>query len=368
MKLHNHLGLGMRTIKTALAIWIALSFCELLHFENSALAAITAVAAVQPSLKGTMKTTKNQLIATSFGCILSAFVAYFFHGTAWAIALISVIAIILCVRLHLKDSIVLLLVTIILISQTPLENFETAIVQRISMIVIGLFIGMILNVILIPKHENRLLDHLTKLHREYEDFFQVCINDLTRETSSMEREEVQEKVLYLREQIQEARNILKLSEESQLAYEEPKEKDQLYLDRRMINALASNLERLIEIHRSIMLAPKEPQYDDLRELIRNYLNLVIENHKRIYTEILEKRLSAEADASIEPFMKREDDMEERMMVLIQNAEDLLPLHYWNMTIEGERIMFKAWNLTRIYHEIRGEEVFHEASKEYYKLQ
>ena len=368
MKLHSQWGLGMRTLKTALAIWIALSVCEVLHFENSALAAITAVAAVQPSLKGTMRTTKNQLIATSFGCILSALVAYFFHGTAWAISLIAIIAIILCVRLHLKDSIVLLLVTIILISQTPLDNFETAIIQRISMIVIGLFIGMILNIILIPKHENRLLEHLTKLHKEYEDFFLVCIDDLKRDTSSMEREEVQEKVLHLRESIQEARNILKLSEDSQISYDEPREKDQLYLDRRMINALASNLERLIEIHRSIMLAPKEPQYKELRMFINNYLNLVLANHRKIYTEILEKRLSPAADASIEPFMSREDAMEDKMMALIRDAEDLLPLHYWNMTIEGERIMFKTWNLTRIYHEIRGEKVFHEAVNEYYKLQ
>lgn len=70
--------------------------------------------------------------------------AFYFQGSYTAIAVSAILAIALCVRLHLKDSIVLLLVTIILIGQTPLDNFQQAIVQRISMILIGLGIGFCL--------------------------------------------------------------------------------------------------------------------------------------------------------------------------------------------------------------------------------
>ena len=117
---HHNWGLGMRTMKTALAIWLAFWVCDLLQFQNSALAAITTIVAVQPSLKGSMTTIKNQLIATSFGCCLAIIVAYYFHGSYTAIAVSAVLAIMLCVQLNLKESIVLLLVTIILIGQTPL--------------------------------------------------------------------------------------------------------------------------------------------------------------------------------------------------------------------------------------------------------
>lgn len=120
---HHNWGMGMRTLKTALAIWLAFGVCDLLQFSNGTLAAITTIVAVQPSLKGSMTTIKNQLIATTFGCGLAVVVAYYFHGSYTAIAISAILAIVLCVRLNLKDSIVLLLVTIILIGQTSAGKF-----------------------------------------------------------------------------------------------------------------------------------------------------------------------------------------------------------------------------------------------------
>ncbi|MBQ5369608.1 MAG: hypothetical protein IIU56_05310 [Peptococcaceae bacterium] len=60
-------GMGMRTLKTAFAIWLAFLVCDLLKYPNGALAAITTIVAIQPSLKGSLTTIKNQLVATTFG-------------------------------------------------------------------------------------------------------------------------------------------------------------------------------------------------------------------------------------------------------------------------------------------------------------
>ena len=49
----------MRTIKTGLAIFLALMVCDFLEFQNTTLAAITTIVAVQPSLKSSMNTIKN---------------------------------------------------------------------------------------------------------------------------------------------------------------------------------------------------------------------------------------------------------------------------------------------------------------------
>ena len=73
-------GLGMRTIKTGLAIFLALMVCDFLEFQNTTLAAITTIVAVQPSLKSSMNTIKNEIVATVFGCILAIIVAYYFRG------------------------------------------------------------------------------------------------------------------------------------------------------------------------------------------------------------------------------------------------------------------------------------------------
>lgn len=362
---HHTWGLGMRTLKTALAIWLALWICDVLQFENSALAAITAIAAVQPSLKGSMTTIKNQLIATTFGCVLAVVVAYYFHGSYTAIAISAILAIVLCVQLHLRDSIVLLLVTIILIGQTPLENFQLAIVQRISMILIGLFIGFGLNFLIRPQHNHRLQEQIDQLRQEFEQLYRDCVEDLRR-PQHMEKEAVQQRVMALRDKIQEVRHTYQLSVDSRLSYDEKTERDDLYLARRTINALASNLERLVEIHRSIVLAPQLDGSEVIRQMVYQYLMEILYNHQRIYEELLFDRPCTED--MMQAFDCREVQLEQTMLTMLKNMDDLLPLHYWNMTVEGERIMYKTWNLSRMKRELHGEAVKHDEIEELYRLQ
>lgn len=365
--MHHKWGVGMRTIKTAVAIWLAFWVCDLLDYPNGALAAITTIVAVQPSLKGSLTTIKNQIIATTFGCTLAVIVAYYFQGSYTAIAVSALIAIAICVRLNLKESISLLLVTIILVGQTPIDNFNIAVLQRVSMILIGLFIGLSLNFILRPRHKTRLLEHIDELRLDFEALYRDCAADLDRK-EHMEKAHMQERVIALRDKIQETRNIYKLSVDSKLDYDEKTARDELYLARRMINALASNLERLAEIHRSIVLAPETENSDVIRQHVYQYLMEILYNHQRIYEYLLyEKPLSD--DAMLRTIDCREIQLENDMLHMLKNMDNLLPLHYWNITVEAERIMYKTWNLTRISHEIHGEVLdVNDEIEELYRLQ
>ena len=347
-------GMGMRTIKTAVAIWLAFWVCDLLQYPNAALAAITTIVAVQPSLKGSMTTIKNQLVATSFGCILAVFVAYYFQGSYTAISVSAILAIAICVRLNLKDSITLLLVTIILIGQTPLENFNIAVIQRVSMILIGLSIGLSLNFVFRPRHKTRLMEHIDELRTEFEQMYRDCAADLQR-NEHIDKEHMQERVIAFRDKIQEARNIYQLSVDSKLDYNEKTARDELYLARRTINALASNLERLVEIHRSIVLAPETENSHIIRQHVYQYLMEILYNHQRIFESLLHDQPFSDDDM-LRTINCREIQLENEMMQMMKGMDNLLPLHYWNITVEAERIMYKTWNLTRIKHEIKGEQV------------
>jgi len=362
---YHHWGLGMRTLKTALAIWLAFWVCDLLQFQNSALAAITTIVAVQPSLKGSMTTIKNQVVATAFGCSLAVVVAYFFHGSYTAIAISAILSIMLCVRLNLRDSVVLLLVTIIIIGQTPLENFQLAVVQRICMILIGLAIGFCLNFLIRPQHRYRLEENIDALRSEFELLYRDCVEDLRREVH-LDKLEVQARILALRDKIQETRNIYQLSVDSRLGYDEKHQRDELYLARRTINALASNLERLVEIHRSIILAPQLETYTEIRQAVYQYLMEILYNHQRVYEYLLfDKHFT---DDMMQAFDCREVQLEQAMLLLLKDVNELLPLHYWNITVEAERIMFKTWNLSRIKREIQGEPIERDAVEDLYRLQ
>lgn len=360
-------SLGMRTIKTAFAIWLAFWICDLLHYPNGALAAITTIVAIQPSLKGSLTTIKNQLVATTFGCTMAVIVAYYFQGSYTAIAISALLAIVLCVRFHLKESISLLLVTIILIGQTPLENFNVAVLQRVSMILIGLFIGFSLNFVLRPRHKTRLLEHIDDLRNDFEQLYRDCATDLTRSTH-IDKAQVQDRVIALRDKIQETRNIYQLSIDSKLDYDEKTARDELYLARRSINALASNLERLVEIHRSIVLVPEMENSDCMRQHVYQYLMEILYNHQRIYEYILYDEQICEEDM-LRTIDCREIQLETEMVQMLKNMDNLLPLHYWNITVEAERIMYKTWNLTRIKREINGEGLdVEEKIEELYRLQ
>ena len=367
--MHHKWGMGMRTLKTAFAIWLAFLVCDLLKYPNGALAAITTIVAIQPSLKGSLTTIKNQLVATTFGCTLAVIVAYYFQGSYTAIAVSALLAIMLCVRLNLKDSITLLLVTIILIGQTPLENFNVAVIQRVSMILIGLFIGLSLNFILRPRHKTRLMEHIDELRNEFEQMYRDCAADLQR-TEHIDKEQMQERVIAFRDKVQETRNIYQLSVDSKLDYNEKTARDELYLARRTINALASNLERLVEIHRSIVLAPETENSDVIRQHVYQYLMEVLYNHQRVFDHLLYNKPFSDDDM-LRAIDCREIQLENDMMRMLKNMDNLLPLHYWNITVEAERIMYKTWNLTRIQHEIHGEDTGlhgHDEIEELYRLQ
>ena len=360
-------GIGMRTIKTAVAIWLAFWVCDLLQYQNSALAAITTIVAVQPSLRGSLTTIKNQLVATTFGCTLAVIVAYYFQGSYTAIAISAILAISICVRLNLKDSITLLLVTIILIGQTPLENFNVAVIQRVSMILIGLCIGCSLNFILRPRHKTRLMEHIDELRTEFEGLYKECAADLQR-NEHIDKAHMQEQVIAFRDKIQETRNIYKLSVDSKLDYDEKTARDELYLARRTINALASNLERLVEIHRSIVLAPETENSHIIRQHVYQYLMEVLYNHQRIFEHLLYEKPFSDDDM-LRAIDCREIQLENDMMQMLKGMDNLLPLHYWNITVEAERIMYKTWNLTRIKHEINGETISDDDEiEEMYRLQ
>ena len=365
--MHHKWGVGMRTLKTAFAIWLAFLVCDLLEYPNAGLAAITTIVAVQPSLKGSLTTIKNQLIATTFGCTMAVIVASYFHGSYTAIAISAVLAIAICVRLNLKDSIILMLVTIILIGQTPADNFNMAVGQRVSMILIGLLIGFSLNLIFRPRHKTRLMEHIDELRLEFEQLYRDCAADLER-SEHMDKAYMQERVMALRDKIQETRNIYKLSVDSKLDYDEKNARDELYMARRTINALASNLERLVEIHRSIVLAPETENSDVIRQHVYQYLMEILYNHQRIYEHILYDKPFSNDDM-LRAIDCREIQLENEMMQMLKNMDNLLPLHYWNITVEAERIMYKTWNLIRIKHEVDGEMVGEgEAVEELYRLQ
>lgn len=335
------LKLGMRTIKTGLGIYLAFLICEIVGYAGGTLAAITAVVGMQPSLKDSLNTIRNQILATLIGCIFAIVVAYYFNGSLIMLAIGAIITIYLCLILGWQDSITLAIITLILIGDAPADDFFSVVQYRVLSILLGLSIAFALNIIMPPKHTHRLLEKVEELRHAFEEFYHRCVDDIIN-TSQQSKQEVKDKAQNIKNILEETRSIYVLSIDSKIGYDPKHEKDSYFIIRRAINAIQSNLERLLELHRSIILAPNDEEYRELRQDIHSYLKSIFYYHQKIYDYILydkplEKRIHFE-------FTEKEKQLERKIIDLVNHAYDLGPMHYYNMLSEGQRIMNKAWTL------------------------
>ncbi|KJS19331.1 MAG: hypothetical protein VR72_19080 [Clostridiaceae bacterium BRH_c20a] len=333
--------LGMRTFKTGLGIYLAFIISELLGLERGTLAAITVVVGIQPSLRSSLYTIRTQILATLIGCIFAILIAYYFNGSLMMLAIASIVTIWLCLRLGWQDSIILAVITLILVGEAPKGDFLAVVQNRMVNIFIGLSVAFALNIIIPPRHSHRLLEKVDELRHTFEEFYHRCVDDVLN-NNPLGREEVKTNTQNIKNLLEEARSIYVLSIESKLKYDEEKEKDTYFLVRRSINAIQSNLERLLEVHRSIILAPNTEIHKELRQEIHNYLTSIFFYHQKIYDYVLhDKPLE---DRIITEFNVKEKEVENKIVCLVNQACDLEPLHYYNMVAEAQRIMNKAWSL------------------------
>jgi uncharacterized membrane protein YgaE (UPF0421/DUF939 family) len=331
----------MRTLKTGLGIYLAFLICELLGFAGGTLAAITAVVGMQPSLKDSLNTIRTQVLATLIGCTFAIVVAYYFNGSLIMLAVGAIITIYLCLTMGWQDSITLAIITLILIGDAPTDNFFSVVKYRVLSIILGLSIAFALNIIIPPKHSYRLLEKVEELRHTFEEFYHRCVDDIIN-TTQQSKQKVKDDTQNIRNIIEEARSIYVLSVNSKIGNDSKKEQDSYYIIRRAINAIQSNLERLLELHRSIVLAPNKEDFQDLRQDIHGYLKSIFFYHQKIYDYILydkpmEKR-------TLSQFTEKEKQLENKIIALVNQASDLEPMHYYNILSEAQRIMNKAWSI------------------------
>lgn len=332
--------LGMRTVKTGLGMYLAFSICQILGIGGT-LAGITAVVGMQPSLKGSLNTIKNQLLSTLIGCIFAIGIAYYFNGNLLILSVAAIITIWVCLTMGWQDSITLAVITLILVGEAPKGDFLVVVQYRVLNILIGLSVAFVLNIIIPPRHNYRLLEKVDELIQTFDDFYQRCIADIIQ-TPHLGREEVKKTTQIIRDMIEEARYIYVLSIESKFNYDESKEKDTYFLIRKTINAMQFNLEKLLEIHRSIILAPQEDYYQELRQDIYDYLVSIFVCYQKIYKYILYDKIIDKSFLS--EFTEQEKRLENKIVVLVNQACDLEPMYYYNIVADAKRIMKKAWSL------------------------
>ena len=177
MKLRK-LHIGLRTVKTAIAIIVAMLVVELYGATSDKLifAMLGAMSAVQPTFRESMESCFSQIIGVSMGALFSLALDALPIGpmTSIGIGVIGIIAAYNALRLKISPSLPCFILVMICLSDT-MEPISYAL-GRIWDTAIGLGVGMLINMLILPYNTSRqirsTIESLDKdLLRMLEDLF-----------------------------------------------------------------------------------------------------------------------------------------------------------------------------------------------------
>lgn len=156
--------LGARIFKTGLAIVLALYVAQFCQLEQPVFAAVAAAFAVQPSIHRSFQVIIEQLQANFIGAILAIIFALTLGTEPFVVGVVAIITIAIILKLKLEENVVsLAVVTIIIIMESPAEQFATFAFNRFLLILIGIFSAFLVNLLFLPpRYETKLFQQITE--------------------------------------------------------------------------------------------------------------------------------------------------------------------------------------------------------------
>ncbi|MBM7646999.1 uncharacterized membrane protein YgaE (UPF0421/DUF939 family) [Scopulibacillus daqui] len=151
--------LGARSLKTGLAVAIALIISKLLHLTPVTMSGIAAAVATQPSVRRSLRTMFDNIQGNVIGAIIAILFVKFIGSNPFVIGLAVIIVIVIMLKMRLHPTINLTMVTVIVImsGQPPEGDFTKYALERIILVLIGVVCATIVNIVFLPpNYENRL--------------------------------------------------------------------------------------------------------------------------------------------------------------------------------------------------------------------
>lgn len=155
--------LGARILKTGLAVVLALYLARWLGINPPTFAAIAAAFAIQPSLFRTLRTFSHQVQANLIGATIGVLFVMTFGHEPFVVGVVVTLSIAIFIKLKLEAAIIpTAIVTIIIIMESPSDNFLQFALERFSAVLIGIVAAFLVNLAFIPpRYEKKVFDKVT---------------------------------------------------------------------------------------------------------------------------------------------------------------------------------------------------------------
>lgn len=334
--------IGARTIKTGLAITLTIFLVNILEtkvgtveYNVAGMAAITAIIGMQPSIKGSLETFRNRVIATFIGTLVAFIIAFTLGLNAFYLGLGSIAIIIICIRSGLNESIRFALVTLAALGTHHHDFNVMEVIYRVSGMLIGLTISTGLNIIFMPPdYSEDLKAKINSARIKFEGLYEDAIGDILKKEKT-EKEIIKGKRQVIRDELDDARDVYSL-----LVGDISHANINLFKRfRRSINAIQSNLDRLMALHRGIVFMHNGSQYSELRQGLYEYLEYLLTLHRQIYDCIVFNKGYQEVEKNVD-----QEAIRKNIVMFIKADSDDDVFEFYNVYFEATRIYEKLEQL------------------------
>lgn len=197
-------NIGPRTLKTGLAVTLSIFLTEVFNFEMGLVAVITSVVAMQPSIMRSITYIKETAISTAVGVTLALIAAYSIGLHPLSIGLTVMLAIAFNIKMGWVKTVNLSIVTIAIIMMSGEETINLIyLIERISLIVIGIASAFIINTLIFPPNHQKLLYDMIKKALDKTSFLLRVIPNKTMKVKELKKREKD-----LNEDVKEVSNYL----------------------------------------------------------------------------------------------------------------------------------------------------------------
>jgi len=297
---------GARMLKTGMAVTLSLYISVLLEFTPPVIAAVAAIFAMQPSIYRSWRYFLDQLQTNTMGAALAMAGGALLSNEPFAIGLVCIVVIMICMKLKMEETVGLTLVTVISVMEAS-GDWGFAL-NRFVLSIIGIVSAFLINIIFFPPNPRK------QFVKQIESVF-ARMSLLLRTVIS---NEMKEKVF--RDEKEALENALKsLGDKFKLLEEELKKLKrgklghtrQLVVYRQMLLTLGKGMEVLDAAERHYFQA-KRPLGTD--QLFDQHLEHLIKFHERILLKY-ENKLKPDPDEA-----KRVEESNERFMQQSRSVE------------------------------------------------
>ncbi|WP_245855626.1 aromatic acid exporter family protein [Paenibacillus rigui] len=163
-------GMGIRVIKTAAAVFAAITLSQLLGLQSPLSTGLLAILGIDVTKKRGLQTSFQRLVASIGGLLLAVLLFWLFGFHIWVISLYILILYPLLNRFQLKEGVVT--GSVVMFHVYLAERLTTdVILNEIALLVVGLGTASVINIIYMPSEDKRLVGMKEQLEQLFSRIF-----------------------------------------------------------------------------------------------------------------------------------------------------------------------------------------------------